>query len=648
MTDSLGLSIGMTNLVAARVGAAPVTRRAVLTLYPTRAPEVGVPAENPNLTEPGVVLSGFVERVGDPVPLVASDGSTHAADRLLVEALEAMAHTVDDGTAMSRSREEQKAGPSQVAIAVPAHWGPAVLGALRGALRTKPYLSPNGVAPALLSDAVTALAALNASPGLPDSGVVALLDFGGSGTSITLADAANNLQPVDETVRYTEFSGAQIDQALLTHVLTDIYQSSAADTASTAAVGALSRLRDQCRHAKERLSAETATELTAELPGFHSNIRVTRAELENLIGGPLAGVIGALEELLQRNGIPAASLSAVATVGGGAAIPLITQRLSEHFRVPVVTTPGPALNSAAGAALLAARGPGADAPTGSAAAATDETATGMATAAWATGAAADGPASATFRALAWSEDEPASSEPVPYTGADYAFDPEATSARPQMEFSPASGWGHLPLAGEYPQPPETPPPPAAEEGVPWYRRPLSLFGAALAAVLLLSGGLWWTLTSESSPIKSTRTHTATVPATTDPETPGAPLTETVTYTGTDGSPTVVTPPTTTTSAPSSTSATTTPSTTATTTTTTSTQTTTTTTTQPTTTTTTQPPTTTTQPPTTTQAPPTTTQAPPTTSAAFTTTPPTITTVPVTTVPPPTVTSPPQPAAASAG
>ena len=626
MTDFLGLSIGMTNLVAARVGAAPVTRRAVLTLYPNRAPEVGVPAENPNLTEPGVVLSGFVERVGDPVPLVASDGSSHAADRLLVEALDAMAHTVDDGTA-----------PSQVAIAVPAHWGPAVLGALRGALRTKPYLSPNGVSPALLSDAVTALAALNASPGLPQSGIVALLDFGGTGTSITLADAARDLQPVDETVRYTEFSGALIDQALLTHVLTDIYQSSAADTASTAAVGALSRLRDQCRHAKERLSAETATDLTAELPGFHNNIRVTRAELENLIGGPLASVIAALEELLQRNRIPAASLSAVATVGGGAAIPLITQRLSEHFRVPVVTTPAPALNAAAGAALLAARGPGAGAATGLAAAATDETATGMATAAWAAGAAAaaatesaaDGPSSATFRALAWS-DEPGASEPVPYTGADYAFDPEATSARPQMEFQPPE---ELPARAA-----------AADELLPWYRRPPILFGAALVAVVLLSGGLWWTLTSESSPIKSTRTHTATLPATTDPETPGAPLTDTVTYTGTDGSPTVVTPPTSTTAPPSSTS---TATTTASTTTTTTTQTTTTTTTQPTTTTTTAPPTTTTQaPPTTTQAPPTTTQAPPTTSAAFTT-PQTVTTVPVTTAPPPTVTSP-QPAAASAG
>jgi len=149
MTDSLGLSIGMTNLVAARVGAAPVTRRAVLTLYPNRAPEVGLPAENPNLTGPGVVLTGFVERVGDPVPLVAPDGSSHQADRLLVEALDAMARTVGNGTPAA-----------QVTIAVPAYWGPAVLGALRTMLRTKPNLSPTGVPPVLVSDAAAALAAL--------------------------------------------------------------------------------------------------------------------------------------------------------------------------------------------------------------------------------------------------------------------------------------------------------------------------------------------------------------------------------------------------------------------------------------------------------------------------------------------------------
>ena len=46
MSDSLGLSIGMTNLVAARIGRPPVMRRSILTLFSDRAPEVGVPDQN--------------------------------------------------------------------------------------------------------------------------------------------------------------------------------------------------------------------------------------------------------------------------------------------------------------------------------------------------------------------------------------------------------------------------------------------------------------------------------------------------------------------------------------------------------------------------------------------------------------------------
>ena len=55
---------------------------------------------------------------------------------------------------------------------------------------------------------------------------------------------------------------------------------------------------------------------------------------------------------------------AVATVGGGANIPRVTQQLSERLRAPVVTTPQSQLNVAAGAALVADRGLEADAPTG--------------------------------------------------------------------------------------------------------------------------------------------------------------------------------------------------------------------------------------------------------------------------------------------
>ncbi|CQD10720.1 molecular chaperone [Mycolicibacterium conceptionense] len=321
MTDSLGLSIGMTNLVAAREGRQPVIRRSILTLHNDRAPDVG------DYTGNGLPLAGFVERVGDPVPLVAADGSQHRGELVLAEALAAMARLAGGG--------------APVVIAVPAHWGPSTVSALRDVLPRYPALAPNGAAPGLVPDSLTALAALQADPGLPTEGVVVLCDLGGSGTSVTLADAGAAFATIGPTVRYPDFSGDLIDQALLNHVLSGVAAANDADPAGTAAVGSLARLRAECRQAKEQLSANTATVVHTELPGFNSDVRVTRPELEQLMSAPLAGLLDAIEDTLQRNNIALSSVNAVATVGGGAAIPLVTQRLSERLRTTVATTPRP-------------------------------------------------------------------------------------------------------------------------------------------------------------------------------------------------------------------------------------------------------------------------------------------------------------------
>src|ERR1700752_5508506 len=97
MSDGVGLSVGATRLAVVIVGRPAVTRSPVVTLYPHRPPEVGVPSENPNLNERGLIITDFVDRVDDPVGIVAADGSTHMADEVLTDALRAMLYTV--GTA---------------------------------------------------------------------------------------------------------------------------------------------------------------------------------------------------------------------------------------------------------------------------------------------------------------------------------------------------------------------------------------------------------------------------------------------------------------------------------------------------------------------------------------------------------------------
>lgn len=444
MSDPLGLSIGTANLVAARVGSAPVTRRSVLTVFGHRPPEVGIPEENPNLTEPGLVLRGFVEQIGVPTPLIAPDGSSHSGEALAVEALDAMARTVGYG--------------APVAIAVPAHWNPAVVAALREALGTKQSLTPGGIPPTLISDATAALAALYAKPGVPTDGIVALCDFGASGTSVTLTDAAANFQHIGQTLRYPDFSGDQIDQAILSHIQAGAAANS--DAAGTAPVNGVARRLDECRRAKEQLSDATVAVIPAEMPGAPDDIRFFRTELERLIAEPLGRLVGNVEDVLRRNRIPPAKLAAIATVGGGACIPLVTQQLEQRLQAPVVTTPHPALSAAIGAAVLAEQKSSTDAPTGAQATALAPGAaaaaptridapapTDVAPAAWAAGAAAaaagesveDGAQSATYRALAWSQEASTGDEPLPYTGEDHSgeYGRSTTAAPPPAAPEPA-------------------------------------------------------------------------------------------------------------------------------------------------------------------------------------------------------------------
>ncbi len=357
MYDPLGLSIGTTNLVVARTGNRPVTRRSMLTLYPHRAPSVGMHEydaapndngtlhENGRVDENGTVIKGFIDRIGDSVALVSLDGSAHDPDLLTVEALDAM--VVAAGA---------DAGASDIAIAVPAYWKPSTVQSLRNALRTHLGFVRSGMAPRLVSDAIAALTGANADLCLAATGVVALLDFGGTGTSATLVSLAGDFELLTPTMRYPAFSGDEIDQAILLTVFEELGHGSGIDPASTAGVGQLGHLREQCRDAKERLSADAAVEWAAELGGRRCTMRLTRDELGDMIQDRLSGFIHAFDDMLVRHRKTWADLSAVVTVGGGAAIPLINERLSVHGHRPVVSPAQPAFAAAAGALLVASRG----------------------------------------------------------------------------------------------------------------------------------------------------------------------------------------------------------------------------------------------------------------------------------------------------
>ncbi len=327
---ALGLSIGATNLAAVTAGHA-VTRKPVLTLYRQRPPEVGVPSENPRLNEPGVVITGFVDRVGDPAGIVAADGSVHRSETLVADGLRALAYTATGGDVL----------PDDLAVTYPAHWESTAVDAVGAALSRVAEWSNRARPLMLIPDAAAKLFAVRASPGLPGPGTVAVCDFGGSGTNITLMHAAGDHHALAPTVRYHDFSGDLIAQALLTAVM--------AEMPGTGSFGPLSRLRAGCRRAKEQLSSSTETIL--------GDIRLTRNDLDDAIRASLDNFVAALDKTLAHNEIH--DLVAVIAVGGGANVPAVTTTLSAQLRVPVVTTPRPQLTAVLGGALRTSRGAGA-------------------------------------------------------------------------------------------------------------------------------------------------------------------------------------------------------------------------------------------------------------------------------------------------
>jgi Hsp70 protein len=480
---ALGLSVGATNLAAVTADRA-VTRKPVLTQYRQRPPEVGVPSENPKLNEPGLVITGFVDRVGDPAGIVAADGTTHRSETLIADALRALAYTATDGRAL----------PDAVAVTHPAHWDPAAVDTVRVALSRVSEWSGGRLA--MLPDSAAAVLALQANPGVPSRGIIAVCDFGGTGTTLTLVDAANGYQAIAPAVRHAEFSGDGIDQALLTHVVADLSSAGSFDTSATSAIGSLTQLRGACRYAKERLSSTIATEVAADVPGYRGDIRLTRDELDDAIRQPLDGFIAFFQEALQRNGIRSADLAAIASVGGGASIPMVTTTLSEQLRVPVITTPRPHLTAAVGAALRAARGPEdsetALAPTTAGSVADATTISDVAV--------EPSPAPA----LAWSEANDDSGI-MPIRAGEYpeqASNAALTSARPQASVDRA-------------------PQPGVSGAVAdaWYRRPVVVAVGTALAVLAVGAAVMITLRHTSGGAPSTPTpsvSTAPGPASSAP------------------------------------------------------------------------------------------------------------------------------------
>ena len=301
---------------------------------------VGEAAARRAIDEPDRVARDTKRRVGDPVPMVVG-GTPLAAELVLARLLR---WTVD------RIATTEGVWPVSVAVTHPAAWGSFKLDLLRSAAASV------GVDVARwIPEPVAAATAYAAERPLPDGASMAVYDLGGGtfDACVVRRDAGGfSIVGVPEGIE--RLGGIDVDEAVLAHVrravggaIDDLQPDDPSDRRAIAA------LRRECTGAKEALSSDRDTSVPVLLPNLQTSVRLTRAELEEMVRPVLDHTIAVLHRAIASAGIGPDQLHGVLLVGGASRMPLVAEMVSSAVGRPVAVDAHPKDVVALGAARLA-------------------------------------------------------------------------------------------------------------------------------------------------------------------------------------------------------------------------------------------------------------------------------------------------------
>ncbi|MDT7560549.1 MAG: hypothetical protein QOI68_5019, partial [Pseudonocardiales bacterium] len=338
MTLSVGIALASDLVRAVTPGGAP-DRFAVPPVV--RVPRSGRPVVGAGEPADGVgaVYRDFTGRVGDPVPVIGSDGTARlGADLVALTVAGLLAH----GSA-----------PAHLAIAHPAAWGRYELSVLHSALTTT---AAGDVPISLVSAPVAAVASAESAGAVHPGEAVLVADIGSGDTELAvLTDGADRSRLLVATSRVEDLGGAVLDRALAAYVLEQLRGRIAGlDQADPANHAALRELVARCRLARADLARRPATVVDVRLPGGEERVRVIRTELESLIAGPISAAVSAIARMSGESEAKGIPIAAVLLTGESARTPLLTEQLSARIRARVLVSPDAEWTAAVGAAGIAA------------------------------------------------------------------------------------------------------------------------------------------------------------------------------------------------------------------------------------------------------------------------------------------------------
>jgi chaperone protein DnaK len=188
-----------------------------------------------------------------------------------------------------------------------------------------------------------------------DGQTIAVFDLGGGTFDVSVLEISGGVFEVKSTNGDTFLGGEDFDIALLNHLLKAFKDESGIDLSNDRL--ASQRLREAAEKAKIELSSSISTEvalpfLTADATGpKHLNLKLTRAQFENLVDPLIQRTIPPCEKALKDAGVTKSEISEVLLVGGMSRMPKVQDLVSTFFG----KTPNKSVNPdevvAAGAAI---------------------------------------------------------------------------------------------------------------------------------------------------------------------------------------------------------------------------------------------------------------------------------------------------------
>jgi len=165
--------------------------------------------------------------------------------------------------------------------------------------------------------------------------LIAVYDFGGGTFDISILEVGENVVQVVSTNGDTHLGGDDIDNRLMTWLIEEFKKEQTIDVSKDKMV--LQRLKEAAEKAKIELSSVQETEinlpfLTADATGpKHLLKKLSRAQFERMIDDIITHTIEPCKKAISDAGKTAADIDEIVLVGGSTRIPLVQQRVREHF-----------------------------------------------------------------------------------------------------------------------------------------------------------------------------------------------------------------------------------------------------------------------------------------------------------------------------